>query len=130
MGRFFGVVLLSFIPLMWPAAAFAQEFNHTITVYATVPEQRAIYLDQYGAVIKIAGNTTNNISPKVYDSANREIPISSDIQRQYDNFLRQHDGKLQASKIYNINPLKVDNSSKAQNISIIEIRSSFSVSVR
>jgi hypothetical protein len=117
--RRFLIIVGGFVcPLLLPSIASAQEFNHTITVYATVPEQRAIYLDQYGAVIKIAGNTTRNVQPKVYDSSNREAPVSPDIQRQYDDFLRQHGGKLEASRIYNINPLKVDNSTQTQKISV------------
>ena len=119
MGKLLPIAILLLVTVLGvPSLASAQEFNHTITVYATVPEQRAIYLDQYGAVIKIAGNTTNNITPKVYDASNREVPMAPGIQRQYDDFLRQHGGKLQASKVYNINPLKVDDSAQTQKISV------------
>jgi len=107
MRRFlFGAALL-FAPMLWPAMVSAQEFNHTITIYAAVPEQRAIYLDQYGGIIKIAGNTENNVQPKVYDSSNHEVDISPGIQQQYDNFLKQHGGRLKAGQFYYINPVKV-----------------------
>jgi len=118
MRRCFIIVSGVLSALLFPALASAQEFNHTITVHATVPEQRAIYLDEYGAVIKIAGNTTRNVAPKVYDSSNLEVPISPAIQQQYDDFLRQHGGKLQASKVYEVNPLKVVSSTNVQQVKV------------
>ncbi len=116
--RRFLVIALGLSYLFLPAGASAQTFNHTITVYATVPEQRAIYLDQYGAVIKIAGNTPNNIQPKVYDSSNHEVAISPAIQNEYDDFLKQHGGKLQAGATYRINPVKVSSVVESQDISV------------
>lgn len=104
--------------LSFPAVARAQGFNHTITVYAVVPEQRAIYLDQYGAVIKIAGNTDKNVPPQVYDSSNRKVPISPVIQEQYVKFLNKHNYRLAAGKVYKINPLRLDYSANSQTISL------------
>jgi hypothetical protein len=119
MRRFFVIVgAASLAIFLVPVAAYAQEFNHTITVYAVVPEQRVIYLDQYGAVIKIAGNTTRNIQPKVYDSSYREVPMSPAVQELYDAFLKQHDYHLIAGKIYAVNPLSVNNTPSSQTISL------------
>ena len=98
--------LIAFLAIA-PAAG-AQEYNHKITVYAVVPELRVIYLDQSGNIIKIAGNTTANIVPTVLDSKNRPAALSPAIQDQYDNFLRLHGGRLQASKTYNVNPVSVN----------------------
>ena len=130
MRRFLAVALLFMLPAVWPAAVSAQEFNQTITIYATVPEQRAIYLDDFGGIIRIAGNTTANIPPRGYDSSNHEVTISPAIQRQYDKFLAQHGGHLQAGVIYNINPLKVDNSTKGQTISFENSSQTLSLSVK
>lgn len=98
--------LIAFLAIA-PAAG-AQEYNHKITVHAVVPELRVIYLDQSGNIIKIAGNTTANIVPTVLDSNNQPATLTPAIQSQYDNFLRLHGGRLQASKTYNVNPVSVN----------------------
>ena len=106
------LLLIGFLAM--PAAASAQQYNQRITVYAVVLEQRVIYLDESGNIIKIAGNTAKNISPSVLDSNNQAVPMTTKVQNQYDNFLAQHGGHLQASKIYNLNPLSVNLSSNTQ----------------
>jgi hypothetical protein len=108
--------LIAFLAIA-PAAG-AQEYNHKITVYAVVPELRVIYLDQSGNIIKIAGNTTANIVPTVLDSKNRPAALSPAIQDQYDNFLRLHGGKLQASKTYNVNPVSVSTTTNSLTIEV------------
>lgn len=120
MGRLFiiAAAILFATILVSPIPARAQEFNHTITVYAVVPEQRVIYLDQYGAIFKIGGNTPKNIPPKVYDSSNREVPMAPAIQTQYDAFLKLHDYHLAAGRIYTVNPLSVSNTPNSQTISL------------
>lgn len=113
-------VLLS-AGFIFPLTASAQEFNHTITVYAVVPEQRAIYLNEFGAIVRIAGNTTRNVTPKVYDSSIHEVSMAPVIQQQYDDFLKQHGGKLEASKVYYINPLKVNADANQQQLSVLSL---------
>lgn len=101
-----------------PAAVSAQEYNHIITVYAIVPEQRAVYLDASGNIVKIAGNTTKNVTPMVIDSNNKVAPMTPAVQGQYDDFLSRHKNQLLAGKIYSVNPLTI---SPAPNTQVIEI---------
>jgi len=110
------LLLIGFLAM--PAAASAQQYNQRITVYAVVLEQRVIYLDESGNIIKIAGNTAKNVTPTVLDSNNKAVAMTAAVQDQYDNFLKQHDGHLQASKIYTVNPLSVN---LASNTQIIEV---------
>jgi len=109
------------IGLWLPLKAGAQGFNHTITVYASVREQRVIYLDESGNLIKVAGNTTKNITPVVLDPNNKEVAMTPSIQQQYDSFLKQHDDKLQASAVYKVNTIAVN---LKPNTQIIEINTS------
>lgn len=84
--------------------ASAQEYNHRITVYAAVPQMRAVYIDQNGNLAKVAGNTTNNIAPQVFDLENHLIAMTSSYQSQYDRFLKAHNNYLEAGKTYIIKP--------------------------
>lgn len=106
----FGIVLIQ--------AAPALAFNTQLTVYASVPEQRIIYIDESGIIYKIAGNTKNNISPIIYDYKNQPIAITDAIQKQYDSFLSLHHGRLEASKIYKVNPITVNNTADSQTIRV------------
>jgi len=72
MGKFLPTAILLLAVLGVPSVASAQEYNHIITVYAAVPEQRVIYIDETGNIIKIAGNTTKNITPMVLGPQNKE----------------------------------------------------------
>jgi hypothetical protein len=114
---FIGLILLIGSLIVSPVAE-AQQYNHIITVYASVPEQRAIYLDEAGSIIKIAGNTTKNLAPQVFDSSNKPAAITDAVQKQYDDFLKQHNYHLEAGKIYNINPISVDLSPNTQVIEL------------
>jgi succinyl-CoA synthetase beta subunit len=111
MGKQFLVIVL-FLSLAtafsWGSRASAQDYNHTITVYATVPEQRAIYLDANGNIIKVAGNTTRNITPQVFSADNQLIDMNDLIMSQYQVFINQHHNHLAAGKIYEVNPLAVN----------------------
>jgi hypothetical protein len=108
-GILFGVILLAMGLLLGPGGrASAQDYNHTITVYATVPEQRAVYLDASGNIIKVAGNTTRNITPQVFSADNKLIDMNDLIMSQYQVFLNQHHNHLAAGKIYEVNPLAVN----------------------
>jgi hypothetical protein len=89
------------------AKASAQEFNHVITVYATVAEQRAIYVDDSGNIFKIAGNTSKNITPQVYGADNRPIAMTDSITRQYQDFLKSHHNYLDASVTYDLTRMVV-----------------------
>lgn len=96
-------------------AVSAEEFNHTITVYAIVPEQRGIYVDKSGHIVKIAGNTTENVTPQVYTLDNNLIPMNDSVQKQYDQFLKDHHNRLEAGKTYLINNQQLTISQSADN---------------
>lgn len=98
--------------------ASAQDYNHVIKVYAVVAEQRAVYLDESGNIIKIAGNTAKNITPTVFDFNNKQVTITATVQHQYDDFLKSHENHLQAGKTYNVNPLSVNLSPNTEKIDI------------
>lgn len=112
------LVFLLMAFLATPSVASAQEYNHIITVYASVAEQRAIYLNESGNIIKIAGNTVKNLAPTVFDSNNKEIAMTPAVQSQYDNFLKQHGYHLEASKIYKLNPVTIDLTPNTQTIGV------------
>jgi len=102
------------------AAPTAMAYNHIITVYAAVSEQRAVYLDSSDNIVKVAGNTSNNVTPVVFDSSDKEIAMTASIQNQYESFLKLHDDHLLSGKIYSVNPITV---SAAPNSQIIVINS-------
>lgn len=107
-GVFIGVLLFgSGLPAALAGTASAQEFNHVITVYATVAEQRAVYIDSHGDIYKVAGNTTHNITPRVYTADNKLTGMTDKIMGQYQAFLSQYHGQLAAGKVYDVNPLVV-----------------------
>lgn len=107
-GVLFGVLLLAVgLALSSGGKASAQDYNHTITVYATVAEQRAVYIDANGNIYKVAGNTTRNITPQVYTTDNKLIAMTDSIMRQYQAFLNQHNGQLMAGQVYSVNQLVV-----------------------
>jgi len=121
MGRM--LLLIGFLVLIVagfgpPRVASAQEYNRTITVYASVPEQRAVYLDESGNILRIAGNTAKNIVPRVFDSNNNPVPITPAIQLQYDNFLKWHNNHLDAGKVYSVNPIAISAAPNTQTIDI------------
>jgi hypothetical protein len=120
-GRVFCLVIGAMIMLaifLAPAEAFAQTFNTRITVYAAVPEQRAIYLNQTGEIIKVAGNTSKNVTPDVYDYKNQLVPMTPSVQTQYQKFLSSHQNHLAASQTYLLNPITVSKQVDNQNIKI------------
>lgn len=96
----------------------ALAYNQQLTIYATVPPLRAIYVDAYGNIIKIGGNTSENIPPTVYDQKNQPVAMTSTIQDQYQQFLLMHGGRLQASKIYDVNPLTISLAPNTQKIMV------------
>jgi hypothetical protein len=99
-----------------PGSALA--FNQRITVYANVPEMRIIYVSDAGFITKVGGNTSNNIEPQVYNEKSQVIPMTDAINQQYQKFLDEHQGKLQASKIYEVNPVSVDTAVNTQSIKV------------
>jgi hypothetical protein len=104
-------------------------YNTQITVYASVPMMRVIYVDESGNITKVLGNTTQNIDPKVYDEHNQLISMTSQIQDQYNKFLKAHGGHLEASKIYVVNPIKVSNQPISQTIDISAASQSLTLSL-
>lgn len=104
-GFLFGAVLLSVIFPALAGSASAQEYNHVITVYATVPQQRGIYIDKSGNIIKVAGNTSQNITPQVFDWNHQPVDMTAAIQSQYDAFLKAHDYHLTAGQSYTVSQI-------------------------
>lgn len=98
--------------------AAAQDYNHVITVYASVPQQRGVYVDQAGNLIKVAGNTTANITPTVFTTDNKSLTMTDAIMNQYQQFLKQHQYHLEAGKIYVINPVTVNSQPNTETIKI------------
>ena len=120
MRKKFCLAWLLFIIASIAAAPAAVAYNHIITVYAAVLEQRAVYLDSSGSIVKVGGNTSNNVTPVVFDPNNKAVAMTPEVQRQYDDFLKLNNGRLQSGKIYNINPITV---SAAPNTQLIGINS-------
>jgi hypothetical protein len=104
-------------------------YNTQITVYASVPMMRVIYLDESGNITKVLGNTTQNIDPKIYDEHNQPVSMTSQIQDQYNKFLKAQGGHLEASKIYVVNPIKVSNHPVNQTIDISAASQSLTLSL-
>lgn len=100
-GLFFISVLLA---LSAAGSAGAQQYNHRITVYAYVPQMRAIYIDKNGNLVKVAGNTASNITPQAFDTSNRLITMTSSYMSQYRAFLAAQSGALGAGRTYVITP--------------------------
>jgi len=88
--------------LIFCPAALARTYNHTIIIYATVPKQRGIYVDKDWNIIRVAGNTSDNINPLVFSLDNRLLKMNQKIQKQYDEFLIQHDYHLIAGEVYKL----------------------------
>jgi hypothetical protein len=101
MARLKGAVLgLSAIAWL-TSAPVAMAFNHHITVYAQVPQMRNIYVNKSGLITEIVGNTSENVTPRIYNEDNQPQPMTDSIMQQYQQFLSQQK-TLQASKIYTI----------------------------
>jgi hypothetical protein len=99
-----------------PSVALA--FNQQITVYASVPEMRNIYVNKAGNITKIVGNTAKNIEPTVLDENNQTLIMTESISKQYEAFLKAHHNHIEASKYYYLNPLTVNSQPNNQNIKI------------
>jgi hypothetical protein len=112
---FIGIAIVAAGLLFAPRAL---AYNQTITVYATVLPQRVMYVDESGNIIKVAGNTTENIEPVAYDKNNQPVTITESIMQQYQRFLMSHGNRLEASKVYDVNPIVVDTSANNQTISL------------
>jgi hypothetical protein len=101
---FFGVLLLGLLISSTPALAY----NQQLTVYASVPPMRAVYLNADGNIIKVAGNTSGSVTPQVYNDKSQLVSLTDSIQTQYQQFLQSHSGHLEAGKTYNVNPITVN----------------------
>jgi hypothetical protein len=120
MGKKFCLVGLLFIIAGTVAAPAAMAYNQTITVYATVLPQRVVHIDGSGNITRVAGNTADNIEPRVTDENNHPSAITDSIRQQYQRFLESHGNHLEAGKIYTVNPVSI---SPAPNTQVIEINS-------
>ena len=117
MGRRF-VCLLLVLAGFLVLAPTASAYNQRITVYAVVPQLRAIYLNELGSVIKIVGNTSDNIEPTVYDTQNHLVPMNDSIKIQYERFMVSHGWHLKAGQSYDVNPIFENTDVNNQTISI------------
>jgi hypothetical protein len=117
MGRRFVCLLLvlgGFLAIVPDAAAY----NQRIIVYAVVPPLRAIYLNDSGTVIKVVGNTSDNIEPAVYNSQNLVVQMNESIKNQYDRFMASQAWHLKAGQAYEVNPIYVNTDMNNQTITI------------
>ena len=112
--RLWVILFLLATEFLAPASALA--FNNKITVYASVPQMRIIYVTTDGLVYKIAGNTSSNIDPLVYDQNNQPVAMTDAIMNQYKNFMELHNWHLAASQVYEVNPVTVSNQPNSQQI--------------
>jgi hypothetical protein len=99
-----GILLLGVIAGSAPALAY----NQQLTIYASVPPMRAIYLDASGNIIKVGGNTADNVTPQVYNDKNQPVDMTASVQTQYQQFLQSYNGHISAGKIYQVNPVRVN----------------------
>jgi hypothetical protein len=128
MGRRLLSIVISAIGPFLLLGASASAFNTRITVNAAVPEIRAVYVNKDGFVYKVAGNTSNNVEPRVYDESNKILAMTESIKTQYDNFMEQHGWHLQASKEYSVNLLSVN--TRAESAAIIVESSKLSLDLK
>jgi len=119
---YLGVLLAITLGVSLGGQASAQEYNHIITVYATVAEQRAVYLDSSGNIIKVAGNTAKNITPAVFSADNKPVAMTDSVMSQYQQFLKEHDYHLKAGETYLINPLTVNTQPNTQTIKVAVVQ--------
>lgn len=115
---FLALLLVGAIATVSPPAAHAQEFNHRITVYASVAQQRGIYTNNSGLITRISGNTSNNVEPMVFNENNKIIAMTDSIQNQYMAFLKAHDYHLMAGETYYLNPVSVNNATDSREIKL------------
>lgn len=72
-----------------------------ITITGIVPTMRLIYVDPGQHILRVVGNTDQNITPQVIlAGANEKLAISPYINEQYQLILATHGGKLEAGKTY------------------------------
>lgn len=103
--KFLWIILLTVgIAGLYQPAAHAQQFNQRLTIYAAVSHQRGIYVNSSGLITKIAGNTSNNVRPTVFNENNQVITMTDSVQNQYQKFLKAHDYHLNAGQAYYLNP--------------------------
>lgn len=98
------------------ASASGFAYNQKIIVYASVAPQRAVYVNEGGFITKVAGNTSENIEPRIIGENNQTLTMTEAIRLQYQAFLNLHHGRLQASKEYKVNPVWVDTTPNTQKI--------------
>ena len=100
-------ILASFLAIILVLPAQAKAYNRQLTVYASVLPFRVIYVDKYGNLIRVAGNTADNIAPRVFDAYNKPVALSETVKLQYDQLLKQNSGHLLAGMVYEFNPILV-----------------------
>jgi hypothetical protein len=126
----FGLLMVLSIATVVAPSHKASAFNQRIIVYATVVQQRAVYVGSDGMIYKVAGNTSDNITPVAYDQNNKQLEMTDSILQQYDSFLKQHNYKLEAGKVYKVNSLQVNAAVNEQTITVTAAPEKVSLSVQ
>lgn len=81
----------------YEGSAIAQK----ITVVGIVPQMRLIYINSDGRLLRVVGNTDENVSPIVsMDPSNGPAKMTDAISDQYQRLLADHGGKLKAGVTY------------------------------
>jgi len=83
-----------------------------------VPEMRFVYVNQGGFITRVVGNTSDNVTPRVADGNNKELPLTDAIQQQYNYFMSQHNWHLDAGVSYTVNPVQINTAVSQVNIEI------------
>ena len=95
--------------------------SQTITLSGVVPEMRVLYISQDGYLVKVVGNTPNNVIPTAATLDNKPVPMTDSIRTQYSTFMESHNWHLEAGREYAVNPVSVNNEPNRQAISVTNI---------
>lgn len=72
-----------------------------ITIHGIVPVMRFIYVDNQDKILRIVGNTDQNITPQVVRASNyKTIELSPYINDQYQTILAANGGRLEGGLTY------------------------------
>lgn len=84
-GRFFILVFLSATALSAPATALEAQAGGTLTVSASVPAIKAVYIDSSGNIARILSNSNGSGQIKVFfsDAPTEEVPLIFNVSGKY-----------------------------------------------
>lgn len=119
-----GLLVLSVINLATTkVSAQTTVYNQRLTVYAQVAPMRIIFINSDQKIIKVAGNTADNIDPRVVNENQQSIQLTMDVHNQYAQILNENNGRLDPGKEYIVNPLQIKLSAAPK---LYELSSEFS----